>query len=66
MTSRRVIITIEVNTDVKLSDLRNLRVVDVNVKSLGGMFRLDVLQSQANVMQQAKPAKRATGRRAVG
>ena len=66
MKSRRVVLTIEVDTDLKLADLNYLRVIDVNVRSSGHMQRLDVLQSKANVVQQAKQPKRATGRRAAG
>ena len=58
MKSRRVILTIEVDTDLKLADLNYLRIVDVNVRSSGHMQRLDVLQSKANVIESGKRPKK--------
>ena len=52
MKARRVTLTLEVETDVKVSDLRNAKAYLLRVVPKGGYeTRVSVLQAQANVIQ---------------
>jgi len=61
MKARKVVITLEVETDIPLSRLRRVRNYDVWIAqaNLKDANELEILQAQANVVAPKKVAKKA-------